>query len=306
MFFGLFACLPDFIGLLCWNVLNAAVLIWAIKLLPALADNKKAFILWYVLIELIGSQQNAQSNTLMAGLLIGAFALAEKEKFLAAIILIVCSIFIKIFGSIGLMLFLFYPQKLKNAFYFIVTTLVFFLLPLIFVSFQQLIFLYKSWLILLKNDNATSIGLSIFGWLQTWFNITIPRMIVFAIGLVVYLLPLVRIDFYKKILFRYWILASTLLWVIIFNYKSESPTFIIAVAGVALWFITTTKKVLDIILASLVFVFAMLSPTDIFPHYIKANFFDPYVIKVVPCILVWLFISYKLIVNPAKYLPATL
>ncbi len=302
LFFGLFAYLPNFIGLLLWNLLNGVVFIWAIKKLPGLSDTKKVFILFYVLVELIGSQQNSQSNTLMAGLIIGAFAMAERKKFIIALLLIICSVYIKLFGLLGFSLFLFYPQKLKNVAYGVMFAIAFFLLPVVVISFHQLIFLYASWGRLLKEDNTSSVGLSIFGWCQAWFNILIPRIWVLAAGVIVFLLPFARVNYYKSLSFRYWVLASILLWVIIFNHKSESPTFIIAVAGVALWFCTSRQQVADKMLLWLVFVFTMLSQTDIFPHYLKDNFFMPYVLKAVPCIFVWFVISYSLIVNPKKYL----
>ena len=304
LFFGVFAWLPNIVGLILWNLLNAGVLVWAVRALPALSDKKKAFILLYILVELVGSVQNSQSNALMAGLMIGAFAMAEKQRFIFALVLVICSVYIKLFGLAGFAIFIFYPQKLKNAIACIVITAVFFILPLIVVPFNQLLFLYKSWGVLLKQDNDASLGLSIFGWLQTWFNVVVPRAWVLAAGLLVYFIPFTRLSLYKNIAFRYGILASTLLWVIVFNHKSESPTFIIAVAGVALWFCNSNRRLIDVLLLVAVFIFTMLSPTDIFPHVVKDRIFIPYVVKAVPCIVVWLVISYRLIINPQKYFPA--
>ena len=172
------------------------------------------------------------------------------------------------------------------------------------VPFKQLLFLYKSWGGLLRQDNDASLGLSIFGWLQTWFKLAVPRVRVLAAGLLVYFIPFARFSLYKNIAFRYCILASTLLWVIVFNHKSESPTFIIAVAGVAIWFCNSKRRLVDVALLVAVFIFTMLSPTDIFPHFVKDRFFVPYVVKAVPCIVVWFAISYRLIVSPKTYLPA--
>ncbi len=304
LFFGLLAWLPNIVGLILWNLLNAGVLVWAIRALPALSDKKKAFILLYVLVELVGSLQNSQSNALMAGLMIGAFAMAEKQRFIFALALVICSVYIKLFGLAGFAIFIFYPKKLKNAIACVVITAVFFILPLAVVPFKQLLFLYKSWGGLLKQDNDASLGLSIFGWLQTWFNLAVPRVWVLAAGLLVYFIPFTRLSLYKNIAFRYCILASTLLWVIVFNHKSESPTFIIAVAGVAIWFCNSKRRLVDVALLVAVFIFTMLSPTDIFPHFVKDRFFIPYVVKAVPCIVVWFVISYRLIVSPKTYLPA--
>ena len=42
-------------------------------------------------------------------------------------------------------------------------------------------------------------------------------------------------------------------------------------------------------------VLTMLSPSDIFPAYVRNNYFIPYVIKVLPCILIWFKIQGELI-----------
>jgi hypothetical protein len=85
-----------------------------------------------------------------------------------------------------------------------------------------------------------------------------------------------------------------LIWVIIFNHKAESATFIIASSGVALWFFSSPKSYLNILLAILVLVFTILSPTDLFPTYLRTHYVIPYLLKVFPCILVWLKLQYDL------------
>jgi hypothetical protein len=50
----------------------------------------------------------------------------------------------------------------------------------------------------------------------------------------------------------------------------------------------------NLTLLFIAFIFTSLSPTDIFPRFIKDQFFLPYLIKVVPCILIWLKIIYEM------------
>jgi hypothetical protein len=45
----------------------------------------------------------------------------------------------------------------------------------------------------------------------------------------------------------------------------------------------------------LAFVFTTLSPTDIFPRWVSVAFFVPYVVKVVPCVLIWAKITFDLV-----------
>ena len=70
LFMGLLAHLPDMVGLSIWNLLNALTLFAAIQILP-FKRNIQSLLLWFVLLELLTSMQNAQSNGLMAGLMIG-------------------------------------------------------------------------------------------------------------------------------------------------------------------------------------------------------------------------------------------
>lgn len=51
-------------------------------------------------------------------------------------------------------------------------------------------------------------------------------------GFILFLLPYVRIKQYKHISYQLMILASTLLFVVLFSSSSENPNYIIAVAGV--------------------------------------------------------------------------
>jgi hypothetical protein len=55
-----------------------------------------------------------------------------------------------------------------------------------------------------------------------------------------------------------------------------------------------------VFLAILAFVFTSLAPTDIFPLFLRKNFFEPYAIKAVPCVLIWLYLTFYLIKKGLK------
>jgi hypothetical protein len=82
--------------------------------------------------------------------------------------------------------------------------------------------------------------------------------------------------------------SSLLIWMVIFNHKAESPTFIIATPGVFIWFFNQKKSTVNLVLLCCVVIFTSLSSTDLFPPFIRENYFEPYAIKAVPCILVWM------------------
>jgi hypothetical protein len=296
VFFGAFTLFPDVVGLTLWNIINALVFLLAIYYLPRLNLTQKGLILLICLLEFMTSIQNQQSNALVAGLIILTFGLAEKRYYLLATFCIVFSIYIKVFGVVGLALFLFYPEKWKLALYTFGWSILLFILPLIFVSIDQLEFLYKSWGHLLDNDHTISYGFSIMGLLHAWFGIDSGKQIVLIAGVVIFLIPLIRIKEYKNFTFRFLTLTSIMLWVIIFNHKAESPTFIIAMAGVALWFITSKKNALNISLFVSALILTSLSPTDLFPKFLRDGYVEPLMLKVFPCILIWLKIIWDLLV----------
>jgi hypothetical protein len=287
LFMGLFALLPDWLGLAAWNLLNTLVLFFGIKQLPLLTDDSKVKIRWFILIELLTSIQNSQSNGLIAGLLIWSFIWLERGKPAWATLLMLFSIFIKIFGVVGFVLFWLYPRKPAAILYTLVWTILLIILPLLVVSDQGLVTQYQNWWTMLQADHSESIGLSVMGWLNTWFSLDPSKGMVVLIGALLLLLPLIRTDQYKAYSYRLLMLASVLIWVVIFNHKAESPTFILAMTGVGLWYFCQPATVANRVLAILAFVFTSLSPTDVFPTVVRDQLVLPYVLKGVFCITVW-------------------
>lgn len=293
-FFGVFAHMPDWLGVNLWNMLNVMILVLAVYYLPIPGNRKKALALLLCAIELITSIQNTQSNALLAGLLVLAYGLLERDKPFWAAACVVASMYIKLFGAVGAMLFLLYPKKWKSALYGTFWTAAFALIPLIFISADQYAFLLSSYMDLLSADHSNSIGFSVMGWLETWFGLTPDKWLVVGVGAVAMMLPLLKTKEFGEQRFRYRLLAAILVWIVIFNHKAESPTFIIAMTGVVLWFMDTKHDWLNVTLLALAVVFTELSPTDIFPRALRENLVTPYVLKGVPCILVWLKMMYEL------------
>ena len=291
---GLLAYLPDFLGLLIWNLLNAFVLFFALWKLPFSSDKKRIWAFLFLVIELVTSLQNAQSNGLMSGLIILAFVYLEKKNIALATLCIVATIFIKLFGIVAFALFLFYPNKLKSALYSLGWILLLGVLPLILISPEQLTFLYKSWGNLLQNDHSISIGFSVSGWLFTWFGLNL-KTVSLVVGTFLFCVPFIHYKYFNEVRFKLLYLASILLWIVIFNHKAESPTFVIAVTGVAIWFFTQEFNKLNFSFLILALLFTVLAATDLFPKFIRDDYFIPYVVKAVPCIFIWGKITWELI-----------
>ncbi len=282
---GLLAHLPDLVGLSIWNLFNALVLFSAIRMLP-IAKSQLSLLLWFILIELLTSMQNSQSNGLMAGLLIAAFTCLERKKVGIAVLWVVVASFIKVYGAIGFCLFLFYPDKVRSMLYSVLWILLFAAVPLLVTPFHILLWQYHNWIVMMAEDQSISYGLSVMGWLHTWFGASSGKSIVNITGIVLFLLPFGRFRLYQDYSYKLLMLALMLIWVIIFNHKAESPTYIIAVAGVGIWYFSEQALVWRKVLMAFVFVFTCLSPSDIFPEVIR-HYFEAHTVKALPCIVVW-------------------
>lgn len=296
VFFGIFAITPDWLGLNLWNLLNALLLLGAVYYLPKINIYQKGLILVLLLFELMTSLQNAQSNGLIAGLIVLAFGLLEREKYSFATLLIVFSVFVKLFGIVGFVLFLFYPKKCKLVLYSTLWSVLLFVIPLIFIDYAQYKLLISSFGNMLFSDHTASHGLSVMGLLSSWFGAEFNKMYIVLTGVLVFLISFIKIKEYKNYTFRLLTLSSLLIWVVIFNHKAESPTYVIAMTGAAIWFVISEKNKLNIALFTLAFLLTSLSPTDIFPRFIRNEYIKPFTLKALPCILIWFKIIYDMIV----------
>ena len=286
------AILPDAIGLIFWNLLNVLVLFFAIKKIPFKENQSKVFILFFIIIELLTALQNEQSNALMAGLIILGFCFLEKEKTWLGCLCIALTVYIKLFGLVAFALFLVDRKKGKFILASATWMIVLAGLPLLVVSLEQLQFLYSSWWNMLSNDHSASYGLSVMGIAESWFGLGFLKNEIVLLGVVLFCLPLLKIKSYSNFEFRWRLLASILLWVVIFNHKAESPTFIIAMCGVGMWYFFSNpkserEKKINIVMIVLAFILTSLSPTDLFPKMIRENYVIPYVLKALPCVLIW-------------------
>lgn len=287
--------LPDWIGLVIWDLLNCLLLYYGVLQLPKLTSKSKFFILSFSFIELLTSLQNSQSNAMIAGLLLFAFVSMEKGKFPLATFLIMICFYIKLTGILACVLFLFYDNKWKfvlwSAFWFVILAA----LPLLFTDLQTLIIQYKNWGVLLADDHSQSHGISVLGIISSWFSVEPSKTIVLLSGVFLFLLPLVRIQRFKEFEFRLLYLCSLLIWIVIFNHKAESPSYIVAIVPCAIWYISGVKSKLNISLIILAFILTSLSPTDIFPKPIRVNYVVPFSLKALPAVLIWIIIGCELL-----------
>ncbi len=283
LLFAPFALLPYALGAVLWNLLNAASLYWAIRWVPSLDDRQKMLALWFMFLAMLNSVANAQSNALVAALMIFAWSAHERDKPDAPALLIVLATFIKLFGIFALLPCLLGRRRLNLLVFTTAWAAVFALVPLFVVTFNELGLLYRNWYATLQAFNQARLGISVMGFLKTWLHLAPPSNYVVAAGAAI-LIATSLLNRHSRVL----VMASVLIFVTIFNYAAESPSYVIAVSGVALWYFSQPRTPVNLALLAATFLFTMLASTDLIPRSLRAEFLEPYVIKALPCIAVWL------------------
>ena len=308
IFFGIliapFAVLPDALGMPLWNVANALVFIYAIKKLP-FSNPKKSFFAWLCLQEFITASVSLQFNIALAGLLILSSIFIYERKETQSTIAILIGFFVKIYGIAGLSSFFFIKNKWKFILSLVGSGILFFVLPMLISSPNFGVQSYLDWWISLSEKNTSNQVLgnrqdySLMGVVRRFLGDASISNLTFLIpGIAVFALPYIRVKQYKNLPFQLMILASTLLFIVLFSSCSESPTYIIAVAGVMIWFVIQKKKT-HVVIGLLIFVIILtcFGFSDLFPKYIKENYIVKYSLKALPCSIVWFRIIYELMVK---------
>ncbi len=284
-----FAPLPAWLGLVLWDLAVAAVMVAGIRSVPGLDTRSRALFTWFVLPEFIGSAQHSQTNPAIVGLLLLMLAMAERKKEWAAALFLALAGYVKIFPLAAGLLFLVYPQRIRLVLWTAAWMVALAALPLLFVSPEQLAWQYGNWWRLLTTSNhAAGIGqLSVAGILQSWFGLEPPRMALLGAGGLAMLLPLTRPEAFSRLEFRAVFLGAILMWMIAFNHLSESPTFVIAMAGIALWYFSQEGTPVRRALLWLAFLLVSVSYSDLVSGGFRDRYIHPYAVKALPVVVIW-------------------
>ena len=297
-----FAVVPDAIGLLCWLVVLALGMYYAVRRLP-LEEGRQIFLYWFCAHELLTALQMQQFNIAIAAIIIGSFAAIEKGREVTAAFLIVLGTFVKLYGVVGLAFFFFVKRKPRFILALIGWSVVCFVAPMLISSPEYVVGQYVEWyerLAAKNGENTFSLmqNISLLGMIRKASgSASYSDLLVILPGLALFGLPYLRFGQYRHLAFRYAILSSVLLFVVLFSTGSESSTYIIPFAGIALWYTTSPWKRSgwDVALLVFAFVLSSLSPSDLFPRSLREAYVLPYALKALPPTLIWLRLSYELL-----------
>ncbi|WP_448698625.1 glycosyltransferase family 87 protein [Mucilaginibacter sp. AW1-3] len=292
--------LPDSIAVMLWSLFNTFMLYKAVTMLP-IGNKKQIAILLICVNELVTASLSVQVNPFITSLIILSYVFIRNEKDFWAALVIALGTFIKLYGIVGLAFFFFSQNKLKFTLSMVFWFVVLFCLPMLFSSPHFVVQCYKDWYHSLsdkdiQNSGSTMQDISVKGMARRIFDVPNLSNIWFLIpGVVLFFSSYLKIKNYKYTGFQLLILASTLIFPIIFSSSSESPTYIIAFAGVAIWYVNAPRPVSgwDIFLLVFALILTSFSPTDLFPHYLSDHYTKRYALKALPCVVIWLKIVYE-------------
>jgi len=288
-----FALLPFTVAMLAWNALNAGALYAAIG--TVLTRRGALVARAIVFLDMLGSLQNVQSNALVAALIILAFAGYERRHAFSASLAVAVGVSIKVFPLAAASFAVFHPRRVRVALAGVVSLAVLLLLPLLVTSPTTLMAQYHSWRAIESLD-AVERGFTVMQLLQLLLRQDWPNWPFQLAGVVALVAPvLVRRERWTQWGFRRLYLCSVLVFCVIFNHQSESPTFVIGVAGAAIWFASLSERsAWAWATFAFVAVCTILASSDAMPKSIQRSVFDPWHFKTVPLVLVWVILQVQL------------
>ncbi len=296
-----FAVLPTWVGMLLWLVALTLLLYFAIRR-NQFTQYQQIFIYWFCAHEVLNGVQMQQFNIAIAAIILLSYYFIETEKDFWAAFAIMLGTFVKLYGIVGVAFFFFSRHKGKFILSLLFWAAIMFVAPMIISSPEYIIGQYHEWYdsLVSKNvDNMFSQGtnISLLGLVRKISGCaTYSDLWLIIPGLIAFALPYLRLDQYKNQGFRQTILASTLMFVVLFSTGSENSGYITPVIGVVIWYTAAPweRSKWDIALMVYVFIFCTMAHSDFMPRFIREEWIRPYGLKALPVVIVWFKLCYEI------------
>ncbi len=295
LLFAPFALLPLVPGYVLWAVVCATAVCSGIALLlPARPAAIALAIAW---LAVVGDMQRAQSNALCAGLMLLGWAAMERGRQWPAAMAIIAGGFIKLFPVAALAGAIFHRRKVRFGIIVLAVLALGAALPLLVVSPDSLGAQYLSWRAIETHDAAplarygtggADLYAGLMGQLRVWFGVQWPFWPTQLAGLVLLLAPLLRGPAAWTTRFRTNFLASILVFSVLFNHQAESPSYSIAMIGVAVWFATSERVWWRSALMAFCLIVVNVASTDLLPRALYQAYYVKYLLKTIPLIPLWI------------------
>ncbi len=299
-----FALIPIPVGLIFWCIALSLTLYFAVTR-STFSSWQQMFVLWFCSETLLTSLFMQQFNIAIAAIIIASYALIEKERDFWAAFLIVLGTFVKLYGIVGLAFFFFSRHKGKFVLSLLFWGVVLFIAPMIISSPAYVVSQYHEWFVCLVEKNGENLAsvaqnISALGMIRRVLgNPEYSDLWLLAPALVLFALPYLRIKQWRNEGFRMTLLASVLLFTVLFSTGSESSSYIIAISGVCVWYFAAPwqRGKADIWLLVFVFMLSSMGSSDLYPRVIKREYIQAYSLKALPCLIVWLKLCWEMMVK---------
>jgi len=295
-----FAVVPEWLGLVLWCVGLSLFLYVAVRR-SSLTNYQQLFVLWFCAHELLTALYMQQFNIAIAAIIVLAFFLIEKERDAEAAFFIVLGTMVKLYGIVGLAFFFFSKHKLRLVLSLIGWAALLFVAPMLVSSPEYVVGQYQEWFASLigkngENQESIAQNISLIGMSHRVSGLSFSDLWIILPGILLFALPYLRFSQYKHTAFRQTLLASVLMFVVLFSTGSESSGYIIPFVGIVIWYTAAPwqRTKWDIALLVFAFVLSSLSPSDLFPAYLRKEWVQPYALKALPVTLIWLKLCYEM------------
>ncbi len=295
LLFAPLAYLPFALAFLCWSLLNGLLLWYALdRLLP---ERQATIALALLYLEVLLALQYGQSNALVAALMILGFVAFEGRRQLGAALSITVGAAVKLFPLAGLSLAALYPRRLRFGAIAVGVLAAAVVLPLVVIPPADLLAQYRSWHAIEAKDTLLR-GYSLMHYVHSWLGVNWPNWPQQAAGTALLLLPLaLRSDRWEALEFRRLFLCSLLVYSVLFNHASESPSFVVAYAGIVIWYVGSPPNPLRTALMALTLLVMVVHDVDVVPRWVKYDILVPYRIKGIPGLVAWFVMQWELLVT---------
>lgn len=296
------AVLPYQLGRLLWMLLVALVPFWAIRK-TCFTRYQQVFLLWFVAAEVYLCTLDSETNSLILACLLFSYHLIDKEQDRWAALLIALGAATKLFGIVGLAFLPFSRHKLNLGVWVVVWLAVLCALPMLAFGVDYIATQYVEWYNVLVHKNdlnqfAAGQNVSLLGIVRKVSGCaTYSDLWLMVPGMVLFGLPYLRFGQYRYSAFRQTVLASLLMFIILFTTSSENYSYVIAMTGVAIWFTAAPWKrgKWDVALMVFAFILTSMSSSDLFYKPWWREIIKPYSLKALPVTIIWLKLTYELL-----------
>lgn len=279
-------------------------------------DYRGAVAALIVSASLVLDLQRSQTNALVAAMMIGALVASQRQHTGRAALLVGLGTAVKLFPIVAALGIIWQPSKRRAILAGAVVTVALLALPLLVTTPVLLWRQYLAWFARVSLDSGSGVaqcvgcvdtsanGAALYGGIMYQLRVLfgpLPNLPIQLAGLVAMLLSVVvRRSAWIDPRFQRLSLAALLLFCLVFNHQAESPSFVIAVCGMAIWYIERGPGRWQLPLLIVCAGIATLGAGDIVPRAFRLAVMLPYRVRTIPCLVMWVVVLVELWRFPAR------